>query len=142
MRMRLAFFVEQVQQLCCPLFHAVWAKLGSKRRRWEKRRALFYDDALESMRQRFEARLYGVKKSAPIVASDTSSSPWFFPDPAEKSRETASDHGRESTPGSRGVATFSRRVLSCSVSKNVSKAGHRRTTGGENALLIGSYTIV
>jgi Transposase DDE domain len=69
--MVLAFFVDQVQQLCCPLFRAVWAKLGSKRRLWEKMRALFYDYALESMRQLFEALLYGLKKSAPIFASDT-----------------------------------------------------------------------
>jgi len=39
----LAFFVAQVQQLCCPLCQAGWAKLGSKRRLGEKRRALFYD---------------------------------------------------------------------------------------------------
>ena len=72
MLMMLAFLVDQVQQLCCPLFQAVWAKLGSKRRLWEKMRALFYDYALESMRQLFEALFYGLKKSAPIVASDTS----------------------------------------------------------------------
>jgi hypothetical protein len=35
-------------------------------------RALFYDYALESMRHLFEALLYGVKKSAPIFASDSS----------------------------------------------------------------------
>jgi hypothetical protein len=70
--MMLAFLVDQVQQMCCPLFQAVWAKLGSKRRLWEKMRALFYDYALESMRQLFEALLYGLKKSAPLVASDTS----------------------------------------------------------------------
>jgi len=70
--MMLAFFVEQVQQLCCPLFQAVWAKLGSKRRLWEKLRALFYADALESMRHLFEALFYGLKKSAPIFASDSS----------------------------------------------------------------------
>jgi len=40
--MMLAFFVDQVQQLCCPLFQAAWAKWGSKRLLWEKRRALFY----------------------------------------------------------------------------------------------------
>jgi len=34
--MMLAFLVDQVQQLCCPLFQAVWAKLGSKRRLWER----------------------------------------------------------------------------------------------------------
>jgi Transposase DDE domain len=70
--MMLAFLVDQVQQMCCPLFQAVWAKLGSKRRLWEKMRALFYDYALESMRHLFEALLYGVKKSAPIFASDSS----------------------------------------------------------------------
>jgi DDE family transposase len=69
--MMLAFLVDQVQQMCCPLFQAVWAKLGSKRRLWEKMRALFYDYALESMRQLFDALFYGLKKSAPIFASDT-----------------------------------------------------------------------
>jgi len=70
--MMLAFLVDQVQQLCCPLFQAVWAQLGSKRRLWEKMRALFYAYALESMRHLFEALLYGLKKSAPIFASDSS----------------------------------------------------------------------
>ena len=70
--MMLAFFVDQVQQMCCPLFQAVWAKLGSKRRLWEKMRALFYDYALASMRQLFEALLYGLKKPTPIFAVDTS----------------------------------------------------------------------
>lgn len=40
MRMMLAFLVEQTQQLCCALLQAVWAKLGSKRLLWERRRAL------------------------------------------------------------------------------------------------------
>jgi hypothetical protein len=31
MLMVLAFYVDQAQQLCCALFQAVWAKLGSKR---------------------------------------------------------------------------------------------------------------
>jgi hypothetical protein len=70
--MMLAFLVDQVQQLCCPLFQAVWAKLGSKRRLWEKMRALFYDYALESMRHLFEALLYGWKKTTPVVALDSS----------------------------------------------------------------------
>src|SRR4029434_5902782 len=38
--MMLAFLVDQTQQLCCALFQAVWAKLGSKRRLWERMRAL------------------------------------------------------------------------------------------------------
>jgi hypothetical protein len=70
--MMLAFFIDQVQQLCCPLFQAAWAKWGSKRLLWEKMRALFYDYALESMQQLFQALLYGLKKSAPILDVDSS----------------------------------------------------------------------
>jgi hypothetical protein len=70
--MMVAFCVDQVQQLCCPLFQAVWAKMGSKRRLWERMRALFDDDALESMRQLLEALLYGWKKATPIFAVDSS----------------------------------------------------------------------
>ncbi len=72
MLMMLAFLVDQAQQLCCALFQAVWAKLGSKRMLWERMRALFYDYAFASMRQLFEALLYGFKKSSPIVAIDSS----------------------------------------------------------------------
>jgi hypothetical protein len=72
MRMMLAFLVDQTQQLGCALFQAVWTKLGSKRRRWERMRALFYDYAFASMRQLFEALLYGFKQSSPLVAVDSS----------------------------------------------------------------------
>jgi hypothetical protein len=72
MLMMLAFLVDQTQQLCCALFQAVWAKLGSKRLLWERMRALFYDYAFASMRQLFEALFYGVKKSSPMVAIDSS----------------------------------------------------------------------
>jgi hypothetical protein len=68
----LAFLVAQVQQLCCPLFQAAWAKWGSKRRRWEKMSALFYDYALDSMPHLFEALVYGFKKSVPILDFDSS----------------------------------------------------------------------
>jgi hypothetical protein len=70
--MMLAFLVDQVQQLCCALFQAVWAKLGSKRRLWERMRALFYDYAFASMRQLFEALWYGFKKLSPVVTLDSS----------------------------------------------------------------------
>jgi Transposase DDE domain len=70
--MMLAFLVDQVQQLCCPLFQAVWAKMGSKRRLWERMRALFYDYALDSMQHLFEALFYGWKKSAPELTFDSS----------------------------------------------------------------------
>ena len=72
MLMMLAFLVDQTQQLCCALFQAVWAKLGSKRRLWERMRALFYDYALASMRQLLEALFYGLQKSEPIFAVDSS----------------------------------------------------------------------
>jgi hypothetical protein len=70
--MMLAFGVDQVQQMCCSLFQAVWAKLGSKRRLWEKMRALFYPYALESMKHLFEALFYGWKKTAPVFVLDSS----------------------------------------------------------------------
>ena len=70
--MMLAFLVDQVQQLCCPLFQEAWAKWGSKRLLWEKMRALFFDYALAAMRELFEALVYGLKKSAPILATDSS----------------------------------------------------------------------
>jgi hypothetical protein len=72
MLMMLAFLGDQAQQLCCALFQAVWAKLGSKRMLWERLRALFYDYAFASMRQLFEALLYGFKKSSPLVTLDSS----------------------------------------------------------------------
>lgn len=61
----LAFLVDQTQQLCCPLCQAVWAKLGSKRRLWERMRAVFLDDVLESMQHLWETLYYGLKKSPP-----------------------------------------------------------------------------
>jgi hypothetical protein len=71
MLMLLAFLVDQVQQLCCALFQAVWAKLGSKRLLWERMRALFSTYALASMRQLFEALLYGLKKPTPVFGLDS-----------------------------------------------------------------------
>jgi len=70
--MMLAFLVDQTQQLCCALFRVGWEKLGSKRVLWERIRALFFDYALESMRQLLEALFYGLKKSAPQFDVDSS----------------------------------------------------------------------
>jgi hypothetical protein len=71
MLMMLAFLVDQAQQLCCALFQAVWAKLGSKRLLWERMRALFYTYALASMQQLFEALFYGLKKPTPVFDFDS-----------------------------------------------------------------------
>ena len=70
--MMLAFLVDQTQQLCCALFQAVWAKLGSKRLLWERMRALFYDYRLDSMRALLEALFYGFEKSRPLLSLDSS----------------------------------------------------------------------
>ncbi len=72
MLMMLAFLVDQIQQLCCPLFQAAWTKWGSKRLLWEKMRALFYVYALGSMQHLFQALFYGLKKSAPVLDTDSS----------------------------------------------------------------------
>jgi hypothetical protein len=72
MLMMLAFLVDQAQQLCCALFRAVWLKLGSKRLLWERMRALFYTYALKSMRQLFEALLYGFQRASLLVPMDSS----------------------------------------------------------------------
>ena len=72
MVMMLAFLVDQTQQLCCALFQAVGAKLGSKRLLWERMRALVYDYALESMRQLLEALFYGLEKPRPSFALNSS----------------------------------------------------------------------
>jgi hypothetical protein len=71
MLMMLAFLVDQTQQLCCALFQAVWAKLGSKRQLWESMRSLCYTYELQSMRQLFEALLYGLKRPQPIFVIDS-----------------------------------------------------------------------
>ena len=72
MLMMLAFLVDQAQQLCCALFQAVWAKLGSKRLLWERMRALFYTYALESMHELWEALWYGYERHRPRLSTDTS----------------------------------------------------------------------
>jgi hypothetical protein len=57
--MMLAFLVDQIQQLACRLFQAVWAKEGSKKRLWEHMRSLFYSLPFDSMEDIYRALLYG-----------------------------------------------------------------------------------
>jgi hypothetical protein len=72
MLMMLAFLVDQAQQLCCPLFRAVWKKLGSKRALWENLRSHFLHFTFRSMRQLYEAMLYDLAKGVPLPTLDTS----------------------------------------------------------------------
>ena len=66
--MMLAFLVDQVQQLCCPLFQAAWRKLGSKTSLWEKLRGKFDNFVLDSMQQLLETIAYGLVRTAPPIA--------------------------------------------------------------------------
>ena len=72
MVMMLAFLVDQAQQLCCPLFQAVWRKLGSKRALWDNLRSHFRHFRIHSMRQLHEAILYDLGKEVPLPTPDTS----------------------------------------------------------------------
>ena len=69
-----AFVVDQTQQRGGAVLQTVWAKLGRQRLLWERRRALFDDEALESMRPRLAALCDGLEKPPPSVALESSSS--------------------------------------------------------------------
>ena len=66
MLMMLAFLVDQAQQFCCPLFRAVWEKLGSKRALWDNLRSHFRHFLFRSMWDLYEAILYDRCKEVPL----------------------------------------------------------------------------
>lgn len=72
MLMMLAFLVDQVQQLCCPLFQAVWHKLGSKRLLWDNLRSHFRHFTFHSMEHLYETILHDRAKNVPVPGFDTS----------------------------------------------------------------------
>jgi len=72
MLMMLAFLVNQVEQLCCPLFRAVWHKLGSKRALWDQVRSHFQHFRCDSMQRIYEAILYDLTKNLPLPGVDSS----------------------------------------------------------------------
>lgn len=53
MLLLLAFLVDQVQQLCCSLFNAIWRKAGTKIQLWKNIRSLFKDYRIVSMESLF-----------------------------------------------------------------------------------------
>jgi len=69
--MMLAFLVDQVQQLACRLFQAVWAKEGSKKRLWEHMRSLFYSLPFDSMEDIYRALLYGYEVKGMVILADS-----------------------------------------------------------------------
>jgi hypothetical protein len=70
--MMLAFLVDQVQQLSCGLFRAVWKKLGSKKELWERMRSLFRCFKLDSMEMLYLALLHGFARNEPVICFDSS----------------------------------------------------------------------
>jgi hypothetical protein len=69
--MMLAFLVDQVQQLCCPVFQAAWHKLGTKRQLWEEIRLHFRLLVFESQAELLKALVRGVTPQRPVF-QDTS----------------------------------------------------------------------
>ena len=61
----LAFLVDQVQQLCCRLFNAVFKKFKSKKYLWEQVRIIFNSFIFKSMEELHTALFVGVRKKPP-----------------------------------------------------------------------------
>ena len=72
MLMMLAFLVDQIEQLCCPLFRATWQRFGSKRLLWDNLRSHFRHFVFESMRHLYEVMLLDLAKERSLPAYDTS----------------------------------------------------------------------
>lgn len=53
----LAFLIDQIQQLCCPLFNAAWKRWKTKRSFWEKVRFQFHGFLIESMEDLYRSIL-------------------------------------------------------------------------------------
>lgn len=69
--MMLAFLVDQVQQLCCPLFQAAWKKLGTKCHLWEELRTHFRLLLFRSMEELLTAVVRGVACQQPVFQNST-----------------------------------------------------------------------
>jgi len=72
MLMMLAFLVDQIEQLGCPLFRATWQRFGSKRLLWDNLRSHFRHFVFESMRHLYEVMLLDLAKERSLPAYDTS----------------------------------------------------------------------
>jgi hypothetical protein len=72
MLMMLAFLVNQVEQISCPLFNAVLKKFRTKRALWDNVRSHFRHFIFSSMRHLYEVMLYDLAKELPAPSLDTS----------------------------------------------------------------------
>ena len=64
--MMLAFLVDQVQQLCCPLFQAAWHKMKTKCHLWEELRHHFRMLVFGSMTELLTALIRGIAPQRPV----------------------------------------------------------------------------
>ena len=69
--MMLAFVVDQVQQLCCPLFQAAWHKMKTKRHLWEEIRNHFHMLVFDSMKELLTALVRGVERQRPVFENSS-----------------------------------------------------------------------
>lgn len=63
----LAFLVDQIQQLCCPLFQAALEKLGGKKYLWKQIISLFTQFEIDSAKTMLEAIVLGIKPKPPDI---------------------------------------------------------------------------
>lgn len=63
----LAFLVDQVQQLCCPLFQAALKKLGSKKNLWAYMISSFKIFLVNSTKTMLEIIVYGINPKPPDI---------------------------------------------------------------------------
>jgi hypothetical protein len=65
--MMLAFLVDQVQQLCCPLFQAAWQKMRTKCHLWDEIRHHFRTLRFDSMADLLRALVCGIVPQKPVL---------------------------------------------------------------------------
>ena len=67
--MMLAFLVDQIQQLCCPLFQAALKKAGKKKYLWSRMLSIFNEFEIDSFETILKAIAYGTKRKPPDILS-------------------------------------------------------------------------
>jgi hypothetical protein len=72
MLMMLAFLVNQVEQICCPLFRAVVKKFRTKRALWDNLRSHYRHFTFTSTCHLYQVMLYDLAKELPAPLVDTS----------------------------------------------------------------------
>ena len=70
MLMMVAFLLDQIQQLCSPLFQAALPRAGRTRALWEDQRNLFHSFDLESMTMIYTVIVNGFQRHKPVIIYD------------------------------------------------------------------------